>query len=102
MLDPEPDTLVPEDPLANLYAPPEGHVERAEPAATAPAAVDIEPQPYISEQFEVEKAVSQPATAKTKGSSRSVFIVAGLIILLGAAAGFIWVVYYLFFAARPE
>ncbi len=93
---------LPEDPLANLYAPPEGYTAREEPPPAASLTVEIEPQPFISEQFVSEEIVVEKVQPKAKGNSGSALFIAGILLLLAVAAGFVVIVYYLFFAPRPD
>ena len=119
-IDPEPDTLQPEapdedevvlelpdDPLAKLYAPPEGMAEPKPPASAAPAAahvpaVEIEPQPFISEEFTAEIAVAEVRPAGPKRSSGSVVAALVFFALAAIVVGFIAIVYYLFFTGRSD
>ncbi|MBK9154992.1 MAG: hypothetical protein IPM25_12365 [Chloracidobacterium sp.] len=67
-----------------------------------PAAIDIEPQPDISEQLLPEESLEQAAKAETsvkKGSS-IVPVILGLLGIILFIAAFIAIVYFLFFA-RP-
>lgn len=116
-IDPEPDTLQPEaadedeivlelpdDPLAKLYAPPARMAEPT-PTAQAPArvpAAEIEPQPFISEEFSAEIDIVEVRPAEPRRSSRP--IVAALVFFAMAAVviGFIAIVYYLFFTGRSD
>lgn len=68
-------------------------------ASPAPAAatLDIEEQPYISEQFGPDEIAPPPAQPAPKSSAgRIVLIVAGFLALLTFVAVFLAVVYYLF------
>ena len=116
-IDPEPDTLQPEapdeeevvlelpdDPLAKLYAPPAG---TAEPTPPAPAAahvppVEIEPQPFISEEFTAEIDIAEVRPADPKRSSGSVVAALVFFALAAIVVGFIAIVYYLFFTGRSD
>jgi hypothetical protein len=116
-IDPEPDTLQPEapdeeevvlelpdDPLAKLYAPPAG---MAEPKPSAPAAahvppVEIEPQPFISEEFTAEIDIAEVRPADPKRSSGSVVAALVFFALAAIVVGFIAIVYYLFFTGRSD
>lgn len=116
-IDPEPDTLQPEapdedevvlelpdDPLAKLYAPPEGMAEPKPPAPAAAhvPAVEIEPQPYISEEFTAEVDVVEVRPAGPKRSSGSVVAALVFFALAAIVVGFIAIVYYLFFTGRSD
>lgn len=118
-VDPEPDTLepasyeedvleLPDDPLAKLYAPPAGHVEAEvpptlaqEPEMPAPA-VAVEPQPLISEEFTAERIVVTAAKPKPKKGSSPALVAVGALALVGIAIGFVVLIYFLFFASRPD
>lgn len=122
-IDPEPDTLepgfspppdpeaemengqpnaAPDDPLALLYAPPDvviGAQDAPTPAPPVPIA-EVEPQPYISEQFTAEKIVVETAPPPKKRSGCSILSVMGLVVLFGIVGGIVAVVYYFYFAGR--
>jgi hypothetical protein len=95
---PEPEDA--DDPLAKLYAPPEGHVERPAPAPAPVSGVAVEPQPYVSEELSAEKIDVAIETVKPKGSMRPAMFALGLILLLLVAGGFVALIYFLFFAGR--
>ncbi|MEP6947125.1 MAG: hypothetical protein ABJA02_14490 [Acidobacteriota bacterium] len=90
-----------DDPLARLYDPP---VKAEGEPAKAPAtpAADVEPQPFISEQFSAEKIVVAKDVLQSNGTSRSAWIVIGILILLAAAAAAAALIYFTFFAARAN
>ncbi len=73
-------------------------------SATDPAraVIDIEPQPDISEEFS-EGVLDAPA-AKPHGRTamRIALVLLGLVAMVAFALGFIVLVYFLFFASRPE
>ena len=92
------------DPLAKLYAPPENATGEPapEPTAAPPIPVEIEPQPYVSEQLSAEKIVVETQTRPTKGSARPMALAVGLFVLLCIAAGIAALVYYLLYMNRPD
>lgn len=64
----------------------------------APPNPDIQPQPFISEEFSVnEVAAKTPAKAKS-GSLKLILLIIGLAIMALLAAGFLAGVYYWFFS----
>lgn len=93
-----------DDPLAKLYAPPENTpVESApEPTPAPPTPVEIEPQPYVSEQLSAEKIVVETQPRQTKGATRPIMLVLGLLVLLLIAAGIAVLVYYLLYMNGPN
>lgn len=62
----------------------------------------IQPQPYISEEFNLNqiKAATAPVKSKSK-IPRIIFIILGILAMVGFAVGFVIMVYYLFFY-QPE
>ena len=119
LFDPEPDTLkpstpgddddialeLPDDPLAKLYAPPEGKSPSEAAVATAPAhvpAVAIEPQPFISEEFTAERVLVERPTTKPAKASRPIFAALVVFVLAAVAIGFVAFVYFLFFNGRSD
>jgi hypothetical protein len=93
-----------DDPLAKLYAPPEDTpVEPApEPTPAPPTPVEVEPQPDVSEQLSAEKIVVGSQPSQTKGSTRPIMLILGLLVLLCIAAGIAVLVYYLLYMNRPD
>jgi len=96
--------------LSSLYAPPGETAENIavpEPPPVAPAVVDIEPQPFISEQFGAEEIDTLPPNkpqqkpVKKKGSG-SAFLLVALAIVLALIGGILAVIYILFFRNPPE
>lgn len=113
-VDPEADTLVPDaseeysdasadDPLANLYAPPEDVLEPTVPSPPAATAVEIEPQPMISEQFTAEHLDVEPTEPKKRsgGVLRTVLFTIIFLLLLGVV-GIAVALTYFYFAARQS
>lgn len=113
-IDPEADTLVPDapgevsdqssdDPLANLYAPPEKVNNPAESPSPAAASVDIEPQPMISEQFTAEHLDVEPTEPEKRsgGVLRTVLLTIIFLLLLGVV-GIAVALTYFYFAARQS
>lgn len=113
-VDPEADTLVPDapdepsgpasdDPLANLYAPPENVAEPAASPSPAAAEVDIEPQPMISEQFTADEIDVDPAepVKPTGGILRTVLLTVIFLFLLGVLGVGVAFVYF-YFAGRQS
>lgn len=97
--------------LSSLYAPPDEKAEEpiaAEPKTPSPAGidpvgVDIEPQPFISEQFSVEE-IDTPAPEKPtkKGSSGFAMLLIGITALIAIVGGILAVVYFLFVRTPPD
>lgn len=92
--------------LSTLYAPPEEVVEDpvvAEPQQTATPIDDIEPQPFISEQFTVDDVAPTVAEkAAKKGGSGSAFLMVGIALILAMILGVLAIVYFLFFRSPPD
>jgi hypothetical protein len=85
--------------------PPQAEVGGAVPApamAPSPVSPDVEPQPDISEQLDVEPApvAPKPAQKERSAGSRIAMIVLGLLAMAAFIAGFLALVYYLFLAPR--
>lgn len=99
-----PESKSAEDPLAKLYSPPEDTPDEPAPPTTpaSPTAVEIEPQPYVSEQFSAEKIVVETETRPAKGSARPIVLAIGIFILLCVAAGIVALVYYLLNMNRAD
>ncbi len=97
-----------DDPLAKLYSPPEDPTGEPapepvpEPTPAPPIPVEIEPQPYVSEQFSSEKIVVETKPQPTKGSARPVMLALGFFVLLFIAAGIIALVYYFLYMNRAD
>lgn len=92
--------------LSSLYAPPDETVGQPivpEPPPAASAMPEIEPQPFISEQFNAEE-IDTLAPDKTvkKGRASSVFLIVATMILVAIVTGILAVVYILFFRTPPE
>lgn len=126
-IDPEPDTLEPgyaerppdegfhvgaeglgeqasEAQLAGLYDPVRPAAEPETPVASHPAnAVEIEPQPQISEQFTQDQLEPEPDEAKPRTGSvvRTVLLTLLFIILLGIL-GLAVIAAYIYFAGRSS
>ena len=96
------DGAVSDEALAKLYAPPESESEpdsvKAEAAPAAPPAVDIQPQPYISEEFTLND-IPEPIATEKKGDPtlRKLMAGFGLFCMVLFIIAFIGVVYFLFF-----
>ncbi|MBK6749378.1 MAG: hypothetical protein IPG67_05050 [Acidobacteria bacterium] len=92
--------------LSSLYAPPSETVEEPaapEPPPTAPAIVEIEPQPFISEQFSTEEIVTlAPDKPVKKGGAGKTFLVVAAMILIGVVTGILALVYLLFIRTPSE
>ncbi len=100
---PAADPVIPDDPLATLYAPPDDAVAARSPDPPREAApIDLKPQPFISEEFTAEQIVVEASTPKPKKSGRSVFFALGFLMVLAIVAAAAGLVYYLFFMARPN
>lgn len=70
--------------------------EQSSPTAALPN-LEIQPQPYISEEFSVSEAVAEPsAKAKTNGS-KLMFLIIGLLAMLLFAIAFVAGIYFWFF-----
>ena len=94
-----------EDPLARLYDPPPGspaasEIPDVQPAPAPPPALTVEPQPFISEQFTADKIDVKTGDTAGGTAQRPGLALAGLLILLAAAAALAGLVYFLFFAGR--
>ena len=113
-VDPEADTLVPDapdefsdpasdNPLANLYAPPDGAAEKVPPTPPPAAGVSIEPQPMISEQFTAEHIGIEPDEPEkpSRGVFRTVLLTILFLILLGVVGIAVTLVYF-YFAGRQS
>lgn len=110
--DPEAEQLSPDishekssdDPLAKLYSPPEHTIVEPAPDPTPapPTPADVEPQPYVSEQFSAEKIVVETKPRPTKGSAGPMMIALGIIVLLFIAAGIFALVYYFLYMNRSD
>ncbi len=92
--------------LSSLYAPPDETAEQPvvdDPPQVAPAIVDIEPQPFISEQFSAEEidtlAPDKPVKKRRTGS---VFLVVATVILTAIITGILALVYILFIRTPPQ
>lgn len=115
-------TPTPNEPLANLYAPPENEaaedvsqhtmhnlslsdlslpVPELAPASTKTAAA---PQPNISEEFVVKPSAAPEISApKQQNETMRLFFVAlGILAMLAFAVGFLALVYFLFFYKTAE
>jgi hypothetical protein len=113
-IDPEPDTLqpnadvelvgaAPEDPLARIYSPPENAFDTPDvppPAASIAAGIDVEPQPFLSEELTSEKIAVETTREKPKGSVSPILFAVGIVILLGAVIGILLIAYFLYTAGR--
>ena len=109
-----------DEPLANLYAPPEKEAEEdvsqhtmhnlslsdLNPPAPelAPTAPQIAaPQPSISQEFIVKPPKKNPPEKKQRSETmRLVFAALGVLAMLSFAAGFLALVYFLFFYKAAE
>lgn len=82
-------------------APPVSAAEPFEIEATSPpvSAVDVEPQPDISEQIvEIPPPIAAaPAVKQQSKALRIVSVAAGLLAMIGFVVGFLILIYYLFF-----
>lgn len=89
-------SAAPMPPLASPAKPPET-------SQTANTTVDIQPQPYISEEFTTgDDAVVEEPTAEVKSKTgRIIFAVAGILAMILFAVGFLIGIYFLFFR-QPE
>ena len=69
------------------------------PAIEISESPDIQPQPNLSEDFVVDQAVLPPAPVKKKRSAgaQAVLVLLGIVAMAVFAAGFVVLVYYLFF-----
>jgi hypothetical protein len=90
-----------DDALAKLYAPPESEMDagKQDKGPTAPPpAVEIRPQPYISEEFTL-KDIAEPLPPEEKGNPvmRKVLTVFGVFCMVLFIITFLGVVYFLFF-----
>lgn len=114
-IDPEPDTLQPnsmsgafgaasDDPLARLYAPPEAAFETPEVEPASPAAavgeIEVEPQPFLSEELTAEKLVVKTTKEKPKGSVSPILFAVGIVLILGAVIGILLIAYFLYTSWR--
>jgi hypothetical protein len=114
-------TSKPDESLANLYAPPENEAEAdvsqhtmhnislsdlnlslPELAPAAPA-IAAAPQPNISQEYTVKPPPETPKEKKQRSETmRLVFAALGVLAMLAFAAGFLALVYFLFFYKAAE
>lgn len=81
-------------PPPSLDSPP---VQAQSSQIAAPPNLEIQPQPFISEEFSVNEAVAEPPVkAKTNGS-KLIFLIIGLLAMLLFAIAFVAGIYYWFF-----
>jgi hypothetical protein len=90
-----------DNPLAKIYAPPDAGVDKVPSEKEAPAATpstDIQPQPYLSDEFTLNDiAEVLPAEKKSNPVVRKVLAIFGILCMVLFIIAFIGVVYFLFF-----
>jgi len=64
-------------------------------------AAEIQPQPYISEEFNLNHIKTEPPVKSKSKASRTIFIILGILAMAAFAVAFLIGVYFLFFY-KPE